>query len=211
MDESFSENPELKVQQQWQKYDHITISTFKTTLFCLSKCALPRGRDIHGYGARGRDDYRTGRHGTVVYEHLPSQSGVHFINGLPNSLKMLKRPKCQKLVLSPFWSQRHSTALTSFWRLTGRPPNSMADFSARSGPDIGGSANGEAERVVEAKKKYSKMILKTEHPESIDDAQIDIDLKSFDNTEEIGEHAATGRWSSWRRILGYSLAIYNAF
>ncbi|KAG8252745.1 hypothetical protein J6590_050228 [Homalodisca vitripennis] len=32
------------------------------------------GRDIHGYETRGRDNYPTGRHRTVVYEHLPSQA-----------------------------------------------------------------------------------------------------------------------------------------
>ncbi|KAG8324590.1 hypothetical protein J6590_088521 [Homalodisca vitripennis] len=46
----------------------------ETSSFCLSKCALTRGRDIHEYETRGRDAYRTGRHRTGVYEHLPSQA-----------------------------------------------------------------------------------------------------------------------------------------
>ncbi|KAG8299034.1 hypothetical protein J6590_003003 [Homalodisca vitripennis] len=46
-----------------------------------------RGRDIHEYEARGRDNYCSGMHITMVYEHLPSQTGVHFINRLPNEIK----------------------------------------------------------------------------------------------------------------------------
>ncbi|KAG8272686.1 hypothetical protein J6590_036558 [Homalodisca vitripennis] len=48
----------------------------ETTLFCMSKCAMTNGRDIHVYETRGRDNYRTGRHRTVVYEHLPSKAGL---------------------------------------------------------------------------------------------------------------------------------------
>ncbi|KAG8295011.1 hypothetical protein J6590_090020 [Homalodisca vitripennis] len=50
----------------------------ETTLFCVSKCAITNVRDIHAYGTRGRDNYRTGRHRTVVYERLPSQPGTHL-------------------------------------------------------------------------------------------------------------------------------------
>ncbi|KAG8267364.1 hypothetical protein J6590_052963 [Homalodisca vitripennis] len=50
----------------------------ETSSFCLSKCALTRGRDIHEYETRGRDAYRTGRHRTGVYEHaLPGRCSVH--------------------------------------------------------------------------------------------------------------------------------------
>ncbi|KAG8326031.1 hypothetical protein J6590_051362 [Homalodisca vitripennis] len=69
---------------------------------CLSKCALTRGRDIHGCETRGRDNYRTGRHRTVVYEHLPSQAVVHFINRLPNSMKNAQTPKASKARLKRF-------------------------------------------------------------------------------------------------------------
>ncbi|KAG8247178.1 hypothetical protein J6590_066370 [Homalodisca vitripennis] len=60
------------------------------------------GRDIHGYVTRGRDNYRTGRNRTVVYEHLPSQAGVHFINRLPNSMKHAQTPKASKARLKRF-------------------------------------------------------------------------------------------------------------
>ncbi|KAG8253552.1 hypothetical protein J6590_032350 [Homalodisca vitripennis] len=61
-----------------------------------------RGRDIHGYESRGRDNYRTGRHRTVVYEHLPSQAGVQFINRLPNSMKNAQTAKASKARLKRF-------------------------------------------------------------------------------------------------------------
>ncbi len=59
----------------------------ETSLFCISKCALTTGRDIHNHETRGRDSYRTGRHRTVAYEQLPSQRGAQFLNSLPQSLK----------------------------------------------------------------------------------------------------------------------------
>ncbi|KAG8308630.1 hypothetical protein J6590_105165 [Homalodisca vitripennis] len=68
----------------------------ETTFFCMSKCALTRGRDIHMYETRGSANYRTGRHRTVVYERLPSQAGVHFLNRLPNSIKDAPTPKALK-------------------------------------------------------------------------------------------------------------------
>ncbi|KAG8335763.1 hypothetical protein J6590_060680 [Homalodisca vitripennis] len=48
-----------------------SLYNLETTLFCMSKCAMTNGRDIHVYGTRGRDNYRTSRHRTVVYERLP--------------------------------------------------------------------------------------------------------------------------------------------
>jgi len=38
----------------------------ETTSYCMNKCALTRGRDIHMYETRGRVNYRTRRHKTVV-------------------------------------------------------------------------------------------------------------------------------------------------
>jgi hypothetical protein len=73
-----------------------SIYILETTMFAASKCALMRGRDVHNYETRGRDNYRTERHRTVVYEHLPSQRGVHFINRLPNSIKNAPTPKAVK-------------------------------------------------------------------------------------------------------------------
>jgi len=52
--------------------------------------------DIHSYETRGRENYRTGQHRTVVHERLPSQAGVQFVNKLPNSLKDAPMPKAFK-------------------------------------------------------------------------------------------------------------------
>ncbi|KAG8317104.1 hypothetical protein J6590_032789 [Homalodisca vitripennis] len=54
------------------------------------------GQDIHMHKTRGRDNYRAGRHRTVVYEHLPSQAGVNFLNRLPNLIKNAFTPKSLK-------------------------------------------------------------------------------------------------------------------
>ncbi|KAG8277749.1 hypothetical protein J6590_036530 [Homalodisca vitripennis] len=68
----------------------------ETTLFCVSKCALTTGRDIHSYETRGREAYRTGQDRTGIYEHLPSQAGVHCINKLPKGIKNAPSPQAVK-------------------------------------------------------------------------------------------------------------------
>ncbi|KAG8284398.1 hypothetical protein J6590_103814 [Homalodisca vitripennis] len=52
-------------------------------LYCRLKCELERGRDIHQYGTRGRDNFRLDQHRTTAYGRLPSQVGVRLINRLP--------------------------------------------------------------------------------------------------------------------------------
>ncbi len=69
---------------------------FETALFFKSKCNPIRGSDIHSYDTRGRDNYRSGRHRTVVFERLPSQAGARFVNKLPNSIKNAVMPKAFK-------------------------------------------------------------------------------------------------------------------
>ena len=112
----------------------------KTCLFCKSKCNLIRGSDIHSYEARGRDDYRTGRHRTVVYERLPSQAGVHFVNSLPNSIKDAPMPKAFKTRLKiclgiqafyntdEFMGHNWETALITNNRLTGWGGNNSNEW-----------------------------------------------------------------------------------
>lgn len=60
---------------------------FEVILHCKALCALVQGRDIHQYETRGRDGYRTPRHRTTAFEHLPGQAGVTFINRLPEDIK----------------------------------------------------------------------------------------------------------------------------
>lgn len=45
------------------------------------------------YETRGRDTYRTGRHITMVYEHLSSQLGVQIVNSLTDAIKDSPTPK----------------------------------------------------------------------------------------------------------------------
>ncbi|KAG8331846.1 hypothetical protein J6590_032546 [Homalodisca vitripennis] len=46
--------------------------------------------------AEGGNNYRTGAHRTVLFERLPSQAGVLFLNRLPNSIKNAPMPKAFK-------------------------------------------------------------------------------------------------------------------
>lgn len=48
-----------------------------------SKCDLIRGLDIHAYATRGRLDWRTSRHRTVVFKRLSSQAVAQFVKKLP--------------------------------------------------------------------------------------------------------------------------------
>lgn len=83
-----------------------SIYILETVLFCTSKCDLTRGSDIHHHNTRGRENYRTGHHRTVVYEHLPSQAGVTLINSLPNNIKNAPVPKALKARLRNFLSSQ---------------------------------------------------------------------------------------------------------
>ncbi|KAG8332468.1 hypothetical protein J6590_022681 [Homalodisca vitripennis] len=73
----------------------LIVKHFLNTFKKLQLLTLP-GRDIHMYETRGSANYRTGRHRTVVYERLPSQAGVHFLNRPPNSIKDAPTPKALK-------------------------------------------------------------------------------------------------------------------
>lgn len=53
----------------------LSLYNFKTIIFCLSKRASIRSRDMHEYETRGRDTYQAGEHRTVVFEHLASEVG----------------------------------------------------------------------------------------------------------------------------------------
>lgn len=86
----------------------------ETTLQCMTKCHLTRGSDIHTYGTRGKDKYRTGQHRTAIYERLPSQAGASFINSLPDSMKNVPGPKALKARLKSFLIQKAFYSVEEF-------------------------------------------------------------------------------------------------
>ncbi|KAG8251294.1 hypothetical protein J6590_082453 [Homalodisca vitripennis] len=44
----------------------------ETTSYCMLKCTLTNGRDVHSYETRGRENYRTRRHRTSkLVESVP--------------------------------------------------------------------------------------------------------------------------------------------
>ncbi|KAG8319858.1 hypothetical protein J6590_082668 [Homalodisca vitripennis] len=58
---------------------------FEVITYCRSRCTLIRGRDVHQYETRGRDNYRTQHHRLALSQHLPQEVGVKLINRLPES------------------------------------------------------------------------------------------------------------------------------
>lgn len=83
----------------------------ETSFYCINKCVLTQGRDIHSHYTRGRNNYRTESHRTVVQERLPSQAGVSFLNSLPNSFKLATTPKAFKIKL------KHWLAAKAFYSI----------------------------------------------------------------------------------------------
>ncbi|KAG8290499.1 hypothetical protein J6590_080329 [Homalodisca vitripennis] len=71
-----------------------------------------------------KNNYRTGAHRTVLFERLPSQAGVLFLDRLPNSLKNAPMSKAIKarlkstLVANSFYNPDEWTSL---WRSIERP------------------------------------------------------------------------------------------
>ncbi|KAG8331962.1 hypothetical protein J6590_031207 [Homalodisca vitripennis] len=61
----------------------------ETCMFFKSKCKTIKSSDIHPYATRGRDEYRSVRHRTVVHKRLPSQAGLST-----NCQARLKVPQC---------------------------------------------------------------------------------------------------------------------
>ncbi|KAG8252510.1 hypothetical protein J6590_055575 [Homalodisca vitripennis] len=81
-----------RLQESW--ITDFTLSLFlEVILYCRLKCELERGRDVHQYGTRGRDNFRLDQHRMTAYGRLPSQVGVRLINRLPEGIKKIKRSK----------------------------------------------------------------------------------------------------------------------
>lgn len=68
----------------------------------LFTAALTQGPYIHDYQTRGRYNYRTRPHRTVVYEHLLPQPGVHLFYRLPQFFKDATTLKASKTRLKGF-------------------------------------------------------------------------------------------------------------
>ncbi|KAG8245311.1 hypothetical protein J6590_005624 [Homalodisca vitripennis] len=75
-------------------------------LYCRFKCELVRGRDVHQYGTRGRDNLRLYPHRTAAFKRLPSEVGVKLINKLPDEIKDLNEPTKFKSRLRHFLVSR---------------------------------------------------------------------------------------------------------
>ncbi|KAG8314992.1 hypothetical protein J6590_080275 [Homalodisca vitripennis] len=50
---------------------------------------MVRGRDIHNYNKRYRENLRPAQHRLRRYEQLPPQAGIRFLNGLPEEIKSI--------------------------------------------------------------------------------------------------------------------------
>ncbi|KAG8256488.1 hypothetical protein J6590_067767 [Homalodisca vitripennis] len=74
----------------------------------MTKCALKRGQGIHNYDTRGIENYRTGRHSTVIFN-------TSLTNGCNTRLN-----RCLAM-------------LASFWHIAGRPSVWLTDIGAGSG------------------------------------------------------------------------------
>lgn len=70
----------------------------ETTILFKLESTLTQGRDVHEYQTKGRNNDRTGKNRMVVFEYLPSQVSVHFLNGCLSCLKMFQRLRRLKLV-----------------------------------------------------------------------------------------------------------------
>jgi len=83
-------------------------------MYCRFRCDLVQGRDIHGYGTRSRDTYRTNQHRTAAFEQIPSYAGIRLINMLPRSLKDCDEPKKFKVQLKRLLATKEFYSVDEF-------------------------------------------------------------------------------------------------
>ena len=62
----------------------------EVVLYCISRCNLVQGREVHNYETRGRDTFRVQQHRTVAFAKLPKQVDVRLVIGLPEELKHIQ-------------------------------------------------------------------------------------------------------------------------
>lgn len=68
---------------------------FETIVYSVSKGNLVQGQDLHSYNTRSNTIFRQNMHRLQIYEKLPIQAGIRFLNKLPNEIKCL----CNELTL----------------------------------------------------------------------------------------------------------------
>ncbi|KAG8262511.1 hypothetical protein J6590_052155 [Homalodisca vitripennis] len=89
-------NPRKSYTDAFREFGLLTLPCLyivEVALYCRLKCELVRGRDVHQYDTRGRDNFGVEQHRTAAFEHLPSQVGVGLINRLPEDIKQLNETK----------------------------------------------------------------------------------------------------------------------
>jgi hypothetical protein len=60
---------------------------FETIIFCVLKCNLVQGRNVHSYNTRSNTIFRQDSHRLLKYEKLPMQAGIKFLNIIPDNIK----------------------------------------------------------------------------------------------------------------------------
>jgi len=74
----------------FQKLQILTLPSmyiYETILYCLSKCHVTQGCEIHNHETRLATSLRTNQHRSEMYSKLPSQAGAKLYNKLPIELK----------------------------------------------------------------------------------------------------------------------------
>ncbi len=62
---------------------------FETILYCVCKCDLVQGQDVHSHYTRSNTAYRQDSHRLQIFGRLPVQAGIKFLNKLPNDIQSL--------------------------------------------------------------------------------------------------------------------------
>lgn len=100
--------------EYFQKMKILTLPSlyiFETILFCVSKCNLVQGYNIHSHNTRSNVLYRTESHRLQKFKKLPMQAGIQLLNKLPIKLKnilpnltLFKSKLKQHLICKAFYS-----------------------------------------------------------------------------------------------------------
>lgn len=89
----------------FQKLNILTFPSlyiYETIVYCMSKCNMVQGIEIHSHGTRSATDFRVNQHRTELYSKLPSQAGITLLNTLPNSMKNVENFEIFKIKLKHF-------------------------------------------------------------------------------------------------------------